>query len=108
MDIQKFVTIQANGGFSKKEIHANALSQGYTAEEATNALSVLDLLPSASSNTESEGSVSTKSILMGVLFLVVMVARFARFSDGGGSNIFLLLGVCTAIGMAVYFFTKKN
>ncbi|HEV7781834.1 MAG TPA: LPXTG cell wall anchor domain-containing protein [Chitinophagaceae bacterium] len=52
------------------------------------------------------GKVSPGSILLGILFLVVMVVRMARYQNNG--NIFLLIGVFTALILAILFFTKRK
>ncbi len=106
-NIQEEIQQQINIGFGKDDIVQNLRSKGYNTQEINDAIANINF---SSVVTESNGgSVSGKSILIGVLFLVIALARFARNSNGGSnSNIFIGLGVFSAIGMAIYFFTKKK
>jgi hypothetical protein len=95
---------QADIGFSKSEIINNLKAKGYSKEEVETAISQFNFSATATSNTG--GSVSTTSILLGILFIVIMLFRMGRaFSSGG---FFTILGIFTAAGMAWYFFTKKK
>ena len=86
--------------FSKEEIEQNLLAKGYSAEEIKAALTNIKF------ENASGGSVSTKSILFGVLFGIIVLFRIARFANTGG--IFVGLGIITGLGMMIYFFTRKS
>jgi MFS superfamily sulfate permease-like transporter len=95
---------QADIGFSKNEIIDNLKAKGYSKEEVDTAIAQFNF--STATATNAEGSVSTKSILLGVLFVIVMIIRLGRAANTG--SIFAILGIFTAAGMAYYFFTKKK
>lgn len=95
---------QADIGFSKNEIIDNLKAKGYSKEEVDTAISQFNF--GAAAVTNSGGTVSTKSILLGLLFVVVMILRLGRAANTG--SIFAILGIFTAAGMAFYFFTRKK
>lgn len=86
--------------FSKEEIEQNLLAKGYNAQEIKAALATVKV------ESNSGGNSSTKGILLGILFGIIVLFRIARFANTGG--IFVGLGIITGIGMMIYFFTKKN
>ena len=103
-NLQEEIAQQINIGFTKAEIEQNLLSKGFTNTEINEALAKVNF---SEAMTESNGgSISTKSILFGALFVVAAFVRFARYSNTG--SILAGLGVITAIGMAIYFFTKRS
>jgi hypothetical protein len=95
---------QVAAGFNLQEIEENLRAKGYSDAEIKEATSDKHI-QSAVLETNS-GSVSGKSIAIGILFLVVAVWRLSRYSNGG--NIFLGIGVITAIILALLHFTKKR
>ncbi|ANE52160.1 hypothetical protein [Flavisolibacter tropicus] len=103
-NLQEEIAKQINIGFSKEEIEQNLLSKGYTSTEINEALSKIDF-----SNAIAEsngGKVSGTSIAFGIVFIVGALVRFARFLNGG--SVLAGLGVLTAGGMAIYYFTKRS
>lgn len=103
MDIKEDIEKQLNAGFSKEDIYKNLEGKGYTAGEIDQHYVTVSNDPEIRSRN---GSVSTGSILLGILFLVVMVVRFARYQNNGNS--FMLVGVITAFILALLFFTRKK
>lgn len=111
MTIREEILEQTNKGISKDQIRKNLLDAGHDADTIERDLN--SILPDEriyNDIPEDTGSVSPMSIIIGIIFLIVAVARFARFSSSGGNfgSLFLFIGVFTAIGMAIYFFTKKD
>ena len=102
--LQEEIQQQISIGFTKQEIGQNLLAKGYIEIEIKEALAKINFSKVAAESNG--GSVSTKSILLGVLFLVVVFIRLARYANGG--NIFLGISVITGIGMVIYFFTKRT
>lgn len=103
-ELKEDVEKQVAAGFSIQEIEQNLRSKGYTDADIKEATSHANI-QSAVLETNS-GSVSGKNIALGILFLLVAVWRFSRYTNGG--NIFLGIGVVTAILLAFIFFTKKR
>jgi hypothetical protein len=98
---------QVNIGFNRQEIEQNLLPKGYAETDIRQALDKVQFAEVAVTGSNgSSGSVSTKSILLGLLFIVAACVRLARFAKGG--NIIFGLGVITAVGMAIYFFSKRK
>lgn len=95
---------QVAAGFNLQEIEQNLLSKGYSDAEIKEATSDKNI-QSAVLETNS-GSVSGKNIAIGILFLLVAVWRLSRYSNG--ANIFIGIGVVTAVLLAFLFFTKKK
>jgi hypothetical protein len=95
---------QVAAGFNLQEIEENLRAKGYSDTEIKEATSDKHI-QSAVLETNS-GSVSGKSIAIGILFLLVAVWRLSRYSNGG--NIFLGIGVITAIILALLHFTRKR
>lgn len=91
-------------GFTEPEIEENLRFKGFTDTEIKEAISNPDVAAIVAENKG--GSISTKSILIGFLFLIIAFYRFSRYANGG--NIFLGIGVITSIVLAVIFFTKKK
>jgi multisubunit Na+/H+ antiporter MnhB subunit len=99
-NVQEEVNQQASIGFSKEEIQQNLLAKGYTETE------IKEVLANVKLEENNEGSVSTKHVLLGILFLVIVLFRIGRFTNGGG--FFAGMGIVTGIGMMIYFFTKRK
>jgi hypothetical protein len=103
MNLTEDIEKQINAGFSKPEIYKNLMSSGYSKDQIDAAL------PSAVTMVNAEtanNSVSTKSILLGCLFLVVVIFRIARFANTG--SIFAFIGIITGIILAVIYFTRRG
>lgn len=92
---------QINLGFNKNEIKDNLISKGYTLEEFETILSNIKMV-----NTQPKQTTSTKNILFGIFFLIVVLVRVGRFINTGDG--FLGLGVITGIAMMFYFFSKND
>ena len=105
MDIKSDIEKQFNAGFSKEEIYANLLAKGFTQAEIDSNYTVVSNDPEIKQRT---GSVSGKNIAIGILFLLIMVWRLSRIKEGQAGNTFLIIGVITALILAVLFFTKKS
>lgn len=104
-DIKEQINEQIESGFTKPEIVKNLVEKGYNEKLVNTELTAIIKQSKAASNTGSEGG-NTKGVVIGVLFIIVACVRFARYANGG--TIFLGIGVVTAIGMAIYFMTKKK
>ncbi len=105
MDIKTDIEKQISAGFSKEEIYNNLLAKGFSQQEIdANYINV--------SNdpriVQRHGSVSPKSIALGILFLLVMVWRLSKLQNGGGGTIFLIIGVITAFILAMLYFTRRT
>lgn len=96
---------QANIGFSKNEIIDNLKAKGYAKNEVDAAIAQFNFGTAATSNSTG-GGISIKSILLGILFVVVMILRLGSVANTG--SVFAIFGIFTAAGMAIYFFTKKK
>jgi hypothetical protein len=103
-ELKEDVEKQVAAGFSLNEIEQNLRTKGYPDADIKEATSSSNI-QSAVLETNS-GSVSGKSIAIGILFLLIAAWRLSRYSNGG--NIFLGIGVVTAILLAVLYFTKKQ
>lgn len=99
-NVHEEVNQQASIGFSREEIRQNLLAKGYTETE------INEVLASVKPEVNNDGGVSTKHVLLGLLFLVIVLFRIGRFTNGGG--VFAGLGIVTGIGMVIYFFTKRK
>ena len=103
MNIKENIEKQINAGFTREEIYQNLLSAGFSREqvdaEFPHAISFL-------AEEQQKSSVSGTSIFLGILFIVVVFFRIARFGNTGSALAFL--SIITGIGMAIYFFTKRG
>lgn len=107
LSLQEEIQKQVEIGFSRKEIEENLRPKGFNDGDIKQALDRVQFAPEAVAGS-SGGSVSTKSILIGILFLIAACFRFARAARGGSFSFIFGIGVITAISMAIYFFTKKK
>jgi hypothetical protein len=102
---------QTNIGLGRGEIRKNLLASGFDSQEVDSELDriLIDYTP-AETHVQEESSGSWKSILFGILFIFIAIMRFARFSDSGsgGGSVLGLIGIGTAIALAIYYFTKKD
>lgn len=104
--LQEDIQQQQSMDFTKKDIELNLLAKGFTQDEITQALASVPETTGGSS-----GGVSTKNILLGLLFVAVFILRLSRVASnksGTTVTVLLCLGVFSAIGMAIYFFTKRS
>jgi hypothetical protein len=110
-EISNKILEQTNIGLSRDEIRKNLLASGFDSQQVDAELDriLIDYTP-AETYTQKEGSGSWKSVLWGVLFIFIAIVRFARFSGSGsgGGSIFALIGVGSAVALAVYYFTQKD
>jgi hypothetical protein len=110
-DISVKILEQTNIGLSRPEIRKNLLALGFDSQQVDSELDriLIDYTP-AESHVQKDSSGSWKSVLWGVLFIFIAIMRFARFSSSGssGGSLFSLIGVGTAIALAVYYFTQKD
>lgn len=108
MDINTDIEKQVNAGFTRQEIVNNLLAKGHTQEEINKAYSSISAAPVFS---ETGSSVSTGSILLGILFIIIVIFRIYRYtSSNGGSagKFFAFLSIFTGIALAIYYFTRKK
>lgn len=101
MDLKENIEKQINAGFTREEIYQNLLSSGYTKEQVD-----IEFPKGVAVAVAQQGSVSTGSILLGILFIFVVLFRVARFGNSG--TFLAFLSIITGIGMAIYFFTKRS
>jgi hypothetical protein len=104
-DIKEDIRQQVDIGFGKREIIDNLRTKGYSDEEIKDGLNGINFSAAAATGSGG-GSVSGGSIALGILFLIVAMWRLARAANNGSG--ILIIGVITAIGMAIYFFTKRR
>lgn len=103
-DLQEEVEQQINIGFSKEEIEQNLLLKGYSSAEINDVLSRTNF---SDVIAESKGGkVSGTSIVFGIVFILSALVRFARFLNGGSA--LAGIGVLTAGGMAIYYFSRRS
>ncbi len=100
MELKEKVEKQIAAGFTQQEIYNNLILEGHSQTEIDTAYG------STVTEHNRSNTVSTKSILLGLLFLVIVIFRIARFANGGG--VFLFLSILTGIGMMIYFFTRRG
>jgi MFS superfamily sulfate permease-like transporter len=92
-------------GRTPEQMNQILLEQGFQVEKANeiNSMALGNDFPSEAT----ENPVSTKSILLGVLFLVAAVARLGKHMNDGHS-FSAIFGLITGTAMAIYFFTKRG
>ena len=103
MDVKENIEKQINAGFTRQEIYQNLMNSGYSKEqldaEFSHALSYM-------AEEQKKDGVSGWSIFLGVVFLIIVFFRVARYNNSGSTLVFL--SIFTGIGLAIYFFTKRR
>jgi hypothetical protein len=110
MDIKTDIEKQVNAGFTRQEIFNNLAAKGHTQDEISKAYSTVSSAPQFDASPGG-GSIGIGSILLGILFIVIVIFRIGRFSNmngNGAGKFFAFLSIFTGIGLAIYYFTKKN
>ena len=103
-DIQKYL----DGGFSKDEIISSLLIKGYAKADIDEALNKIPENSYGENSTPSSDSGSSiKSILIGIVMVIIIIYRFARVANGNG-NIFYIISLIAAIIIAVLYFSRKR
>ncbi len=100
-NITEEIQQQVNLGFTQAEIESNLLTKGYTNEDIQSALQNKNFRP-----VSAHGSVSTKSILIGIGFLILAGIRFGRYLSTG--SVLAIILVITAILLALLHFSKRS
>lgn len=91
-NLQDDICEQADIGFSKQEIEKNLVAKGYDQSAVKEALANTKFVA-----TSSGQGVSTKTILISLLLLVLVIFRVARFANNGG----VLAGISAISGFGV-------
>jgi hypothetical protein len=105
MTVKEDIAKQIELGFSKEEIIANLKANNHPPEEILEGLKTTNF--TNVQNMASTGKTSTSSIIFGVIFLIVAIIRMGR-AMSGNANVFTIVGIFTAIILAIVYFTRRN
>jgi hypothetical protein len=103
MDIKEKISKQLSAGYSNTEIYDNLLSDGHPREEIDQEFTLI------AQEAKERSQVSTKGILLGSLFLLIVVFRIFRFSGSSGTGaVFAFISIITGVLLVIYWFTRKK
>jgi hypothetical protein len=100
MELDEKIEKQVNAGFTKEQIVENLLGEGHSKEEIESQLKAIPIEINASKGT------STKNILLGFLFLIVVVWRISRYTHYGST--LALISIFSGLLLAILYFTKTS
>lgn len=106
MVLHEEITAQIAQGKNKYDIQDYLLEKGISKEDANAALNKHPHFKQVEQEQQKESGVSTKNILLALLFVVVALVRFGRAMDSG--SLIAVIGVITAGGMVYVFLSKKG
>jgi hypothetical protein len=105
MTVKEDIAKQIELGFSKEEIIANLKANNHPPEEILDGLKSTDFRNVQ--NNASTGKTSASSIIFGIIFLGVALVRIGR-AMSGNANVFTVVGIFTAIIIAIAYFMRRN
>jgi hypothetical protein len=103
MDLNEKIIKQINAGYTRDEIYENLLSDGHSKEEIDREYAVV------SKEVKSSNQVSTKGLVFGFIFLIIVIFRIFRFSNSSGTGAVLgFITIITGIILMIMWFSKKK
>jgi hypothetical protein len=103
MEIKEKIQKQLSAGFSTAEIYNSLLADGHPKEEIDKEIT---FEAAAIQDTKKK---SSKNIWLGLLFMVIVVLRLARYSNSSGAaSTFAFISIFSGIALAIYYLTKSN
>lgn len=103
MELKEKVEKQLAAGFQTQEIYTNLVNEGYSKEEIER-----EFEPAVVAHNSS-GGVSTKGIIFGFIFLLIVIFRIVRYSNSNGSGaVFAFISIITGIALMIFWFSRKK